>query len=156
MYSIFALQARRLRVVRHAYRLLRFGLVGALGVVVNYTLLYLLTEACGLNHLIASALATEGAIISNFVLNNVWTFRDADLGLAWARRLWRYNLITLGGLLITVTVLAMLTYLFSIHYLVANLFAIGSATLWNYIVNARFTWKLPAETEQTLLERSDA
>ena len=48
--------------------------------------------------------------------------------------------MALGGLLISIAVLAALTYLLGIYYLFANFFAIGAATLWNYTVNHHWTW----------------
>lgn len=56
------------------------------------------------------------------------------------RRAVHYNFVALGGLLISITVLAALTYLLNIYYLFANFFAIGAATLWNYAVNYHWTW----------------
>jgi dolichol-phosphate mannosyltransferase len=121
-------------------RLVRFGLVGASGVLVNSALLYLLAEAGGLNHLVAAALATEASILYNFSLNDRWAFRDAKPGISWARRALRYNSVALAGLVISLLVLAVLTYSLNLGYLFANLFAIGAATLWNYAVNSCFTW----------------
>jgi dolichol-phosphate mannosyltransferase len=123
-----------------AHRLVRFGLVGASGVLVNTGLLYLLTEAGGLDYLVAAVLATEGAIFSNFSLNDRWTFRGVNPRTSWVRRALLYNFVALAGLVISVIVLAVLTYLLNLHYLVANLFAIGAATLWNYAVNSSSTW----------------
>jgi dolichol-phosphate mannosyltransferase len=128
--------------MRHAPYLVRFGLVGVSGVAVNYAILYLLAGILGLNHLLAAAFATEGAILSNFALNNLWTFRGARKVVPWARKALRYNLFALGGLVISLGVLAALTYLLGLHYLIANLFAIGAATLWNYAANYRWTWSI--------------
>ena len=128
------------RIAAHARCLVRFGLVGASGVVVNTALLYLLIEVGGLNHQVAPLLATEAAIWSNFALNDRWTFRDSKPAASLVRRAFRYNLITLGGLAISVAVLAVLTYFADFHYLFANLFAIGAATLWNYAASRSWTW----------------
>ncbi len=130
------------RAIRHAPYLLRFGLVGGSGVFVNYAILYLLAGHLGFNPVAAAAVATEGAILSNFVINNAWTFRDARPGRSLVQRGVRYNTFALGGLVLSVAVLAALTYLFGMHYLVANIFAIGAATMWNYAANYRWTWSM--------------
>jgi len=127
-------------VTKHARRLARFCLVGISGVGVNSALLYLLTEAGGLNPLVAAVFATEAAIFNNFVLNDLWTFGDVKSATSWPWRALRYNSVALVGLIISVAVLAGLTYLLSMHYLVANLFAIGAGTLWNYTGSSHFTW----------------
>lgn len=130
---------------RHSRRLLRFGLVGATGVVVNTALLTVLVEVAGWDHLAAGVVATEGAVIGNFILNDRWTFRDAREALPWPRRMWSYHAVALGGLAISVAAFAALLRLAALHYAVANLGAIGAATLWNYALNARFTWRRHGE-----------
>jgi dolichol-phosphate mannosyltransferase len=132
--------ASRRFLAKHVWRLGRFCVVGASGVLVNTALLYVLTEAGGLNPLVSATLATEAAILSNFALNDRWTFRDVRGSSLWLRRAVHYNFVALGGLLISIAVLAALTYLLDIYYLFANFFAIGAATLWNYAVNYHWTW----------------
>jgi dolichol-phosphate mannosyltransferase len=141
----------------HAHRFSRFALVGAAGVLVNNGLLAFLVEVGGLRHLVAALLATEAAIIGNFALNDRWTFRDRrgaapSLG-AQVRRAGRYNAVALGGMALSLSMIAALTGWWGLHYLVANLCAIATATLWNYVVNARFTWALPAPAVRATPQR---
>lgn len=135
--------ASRRLLAKHVRPLGRFCVVGALGVLVNTALLYVLTEAGGLNHLVSATLATEATVLSNFALNDRWTFRDVPRNRSWLWRAVHYNLVALGGLLISIAVLAALTYQLGIYYLFANFFAIGAATLWNYVVNHHWTWPAP-------------
>ncbi len=130
----------RLILSTHGRRFVRFGLVGGVGAVLNTALLYLLVHFGRWSYVPAAAVATETAILSNFVLNDRWTFHDARGRSPWPRRVARYNVVALGGLVVSLVALALLTATLHLHYLVANLMAIGVATLWNYTVNARFTW----------------
>lgn len=76
-------------------RFLRFGIVGATGVVVNLGLLWLFAEVLGCHENLSSALAIEGSIFWNFVLNDGWTFRDRrEESASWFGRAWRYHLVT--------------------------------------------------------------
>jgi putative flippase GtrA len=127
-------------VTRHARRLMRFCVVGVSGVVVNTALLYLLTEAGGLSPLVAALFSTEAAILNNFLFNDRWTFSDTEPGTSWYWRALRYNFVALAGLVISLAVLAGLTYVLGLHYLVANLFAIGAGSLWNYAGSSYFIW----------------
>lgn len=133
-----------------ARRFTRFGLVGLSGVAVNMVLLYLLVDAAHVQHLLAATLATEAAIVSNFACNDRWTFHDALGDRSWLARLWRYNAVALGGLGISLLVIAMLTDSVGLHYLLANLAAIAAATMWNYVVNASVTWRLPSAAPQSV------
>jgi len=124
-------------------RFIRFCLVGASGVLVNMGLLWLLTEYVGLFYLISAAISIESSIISNFVLNDFFTFPDrrAKGRSQFFGRLRKFNLVSLGGLCVNMAVLWTLTSVFGVYYLVSNLFGIAAAMLWNYLVNFWWTWK---------------
>lgn len=132
----------RLLGLRHL-SITRFGLVGASGLLVNTIALYLLVEFGRLPHLVAATLAAELSILSNFTLNDRWTFRAARAGRPWRHRLWRYNAIALGGMLLSLLVLTALITFTSIQYLLANILAVGVATCCNYSANRRWTWATP-------------
>ncbi len=121
------------------FRLVRFGVVGASGVVVNSVALFLAHGIAGLPLLVASPLAVEAAILHNFVWNERWTFGQPSLSLV---RLGKFNLTSLGGLLITSGVLYLLVVYVGLHYLLANLVGIALATAWNFATSLLWTWGL--------------
>jgi dolichol-phosphate mannosyltransferase len=119
-------------------------MVGGSGVVVNMGVLTLLVSVGGWQPFVAAPIAGEVAIINNFLLNDRWTFRDKRSGRSLFERGLRYNGLTLGGVLISIATLTTLVYVFRMHYIVANLFAIAAGTAWNYSMNAWLTWVEPA------------
>ena len=127
---------------RHVGRFLRFGLVGGSGVLVNNAILLALVEGLHVQTIPAAVVATECAIVSNFLLNDWWTFADVRRSSSrpWLRRFASYNLLTLGGLVVSVGVLALLHGVAGVHYLVANAVGIAASTLWNYGSNHQWTW----------------
>jgi dolichol-phosphate mannosyltransferase len=124
-------------------RFLKFCAVGLSGVLVNMSLLWLLTEVAGLFYLLSAAISIETSIISNFVLNDYFTFRDrrSPQVKSFLNRLLKFNLVSLAGLGFNMGVLWLLTEVFGIYYLLSNLCGIAVATLWNYLVNTWWTWK---------------
>ncbi len=124
-------------------RFARFCLVGGSGVIVNMGLLWLLTEYVGLFYLVSAIISIETSIITNFTLNDFFTFPDrrARGFRCFVTRLLKFNLVSLGGLAINLAVLWTLTSVLGVFYLVSNLFGIAAATLWNYMVNSWWTWK---------------
>ncbi len=137
-------------------RFLRFCSVGLLGVFVNEGALRFITETGGLYYVYSSALAAEIAIVSNFLFNEFWTFRDRSSqrpGVAnRLRRFLKFNLICVIGVILNVVVLWALTDLAGLYYLISNLFGIGVSTLWNYGLNSNVTWEVPVnrKVEKTL------
>lgn len=119
----------------------RFGVVGASGVAVNSSLLYVFHGMAGWPLIPASAVAVEAAIVNNFLWNDVWTFSERN---KTPYRFLRFNLVSMGGLAVNTLVLAAVVSLSGIHYLLANLLAIGAAMTWNFAVNVRWTWRSAA------------
>lgn len=113
----------------HAAQPLRFAVVGASGVLINTAVLWLLVRQLQLPLLLATALATEAAVISNFLLNNAWTFRAHTTSGSRVARFARFNLAMLGGLLITALILALLTHYTRLSLVVANVITVGCATM---------------------------
>mgnify|MGYP000731125056 CR=1 FL=1 len=124
-------------------RFVKFCLVGASGVLVNMGLLWLLTEFVGLFYLLSAAISIETSIITNFILNDRFTFPDRRSAGAkhFLKRLVKFNLISLAGLGINLGVLWLLTAVFGVYYLLSNLCGIAVATLWNYLANIGWTWR---------------
>ena len=83
---------------RISARFLRFCAVGASGVGVNLGALWLLTQLMGLQQNLASALAIELSILSNFVFNDAWTFSDRHRRAWWARATSFHAVAALGAL----------------------------------------------------------
>ncbi len=122
-------------------RFLKFCAVGLSGVLVNEGLLWLLTEIAGLYYRLSGALSYEASIISNFVLNDYFTFPDRRSKEPFWKRLLKFNAVSLGGWAINQGTLWFFTEIVGFHYLVSNLIGIAIATMWNYVINTWWTWK---------------
>ena len=57
-------------------RLIKFAIVGTSGVVVNLGLLYILVEWFGLYYMLAAVISIGSSVLSNYILNDKWTWRD--------------------------------------------------------------------------------
>ena len=124
-------------------RFLKFAAVGASGIVVNQGLLWFFTEIIGFYYLFSAAIGIEISIITNFILNDKWTFRDRSHGKKGVlRRGLKFNVVSVAGLVINISVLFACTEYFGIYYMTSNLIGIAAAFLWNYFVNLGWTWKV--------------
>jgi dolichol-phosphate mannosyltransferase len=119
----------------------KFLIVGASGVAVNLGVFSLLLHV-GMNRFIASPIAIELSIISNFIFNNYWTFRWRNVGGRVRIRGLKFNVVSLLSLGVSFTTFVALSIGFprvppQIHQLIG----IIPATLVNYFLNSYWTFK---------------
>lgn len=71
-----------------AGRMSRFAMVGALGTIVNLLTMSVLVHGAAVNYVLAAVLATEVAILHNFLMQERFVFKDCKHGVhSWASRL---------------------------------------------------------------------
>ena len=124
-------------------RILKFVLVGASGVIVNLSILWFLTTYLKVPYYISAIISIESSIISNFLLNNYFTFSDRrspEHG-TFMQKMFKFNLNCLIGALIQYSIMIILTTIFKIHYLISSMVGIASAFIWNYLLSSIWIWK---------------
>jgi len=118
----------------------KFGIVGASGVLVNFIAFWILTSLLGVNHLVASVIATEIAILNNFTLNDLWTFRERREGTRLTLRILNFHWSRVLGMLVTVGSLYLMVDLMGFEKNISYVFAIGFGTLTNFFTSDLFVW----------------
>lgn len=119
---------------------IKFCIVGAIGVGVNVGFLYLFTDIFHIYYLMSGFIAIELSIISNFILNDNWTFKN-HVQNSFIKRLFSYELLSFCGVIIQIILLYIFTDIFHIYYLISTIMAIPITLSWNFIMNKMFTWK---------------
>ena len=124
-------------------RLVMYCVVGASGVLVNQGGLALGKHGLGLPDDRALMVGIELSVISNFLLNNYWTFKDVKLQGPWAllKGGITFHAVCLAGAVINYAVALWITNQLGFSIYIGNLVGIAFATLWNYFINVNFTWK---------------
>jgi dolichol-phosphate mannosyltransferase len=116
-----------------------FAVVGISGIFVNTIALAMFKEWFGFPLLGASFVAIELSIVSNFLLNDRLTFKDNKTHNPWLHRLLSFNGISIGGMIINMSSLMLLSFL-GVYYLIANLASVPIGFLWNFLWNRKITW----------------
>ncbi len=126
---------------------IKFLLVGMTGVFINLGSFQLLLEF-GVHKFLASPIAIELSIISNFMLNNFWTFSDRTmLGKSRIRGL-KYNLVSLLTLVLSYVTFIVLSALFpDTMSVILQGCAIVPAVLLNYFLNSYWTFREVGQDE---------
>jgi dolichol-phosphate mannosyltransferase len=127
-------------------RFIRFILVGLSGLVIDMGSLYLLHGVWGLGLTRSAILAGEIAIINNFLWNDLWTFGDIARKQRRpsqvAKRLAKFNIICLMGLVLKVLILNVFFNLLHLNPYLSNFLAIMLVTLWNFWINLKLSWRV--------------
>jgi dolichol-phosphate mannosyltransferase len=135
----------------HNSSFVRFCMVGASGVVIDMSFLFLLSDpkmlGWGLTR--SKILAAEAALLNNFIWNDLWTFGNISkhqntLGQR-VKRFLKFNAICSLWIFFNVVIINIEFNLFHMNRYLANLAAIGLVTLWNYKSNKEFSWRVTAK-----------
>jgi dolichol-phosphate mannosyltransferase len=120
---------------------LKFSTVGISGLLVNLGSFSLLL-AMGLNKYLASPIAIEISIITNFLLNNAWTFSHRDTVDAFHLKGLKFNIVSLAALGVSYGTFVLLSLLFpAVAPQVHQAIGVIPATLINYLLNSYWTFK---------------
>ena len=140
----FSLFHRNNAAWKEIQKLIRYGFVGLSGSLENILILYTLTDIVGIFYMLSSALAIELSTINNFILNDVWTFREDhrhQFTNRWHRFI-SYHIVSLGGMAVNMAVLFILTEFGGLWYIFSNIVGIMVAFGWNFLVNRKTTWRI--------------
>jgi len=119
-------------------QLIKFGLVGGSGYVVNLAVFILLTSVLGLHHIPAAVGAFSVAVANNFVWNRYWTFEPGETHPAFQAA--RFFTVSVAALLINLVVLETLIQAGAMGGVAAQAIAVSVAMPFNFLGNKLWTF----------------
>ena len=119
-------------------QLVKFGLVGGSGYLINLAVFAVLTETLGLHHVGAAIGAFCVAVTNNFLLNRHWTFAAGD-GHAGFQAM-RFFAVSIAALTINLIALEALVSQASLGDLPAQAIAVAIAMPFNFLGNKLWTF----------------
>src|SRR5579859_4010583 len=132
-------------------RIIRYGMVGGFGILVNNGALFCFKLLFGtLIHqsfvlfLVSSACAFEVSNIVNFVLNQLFTYREQVQhlhGWEWVRRAFKGQLTSLSSLLISYLIGACLVYFLHANDYIAETTGIILAFFYNFFISNKLVFR---------------
>ena len=118
--------------------LVKFGLVGASGYLINLAVFALLTGPLGVHHLIAAVGAFCVAVSNNFLLNRHWTFEPSESPAHFQAA--RFFAVSLASLGLNLVVLQLLVSGDVVGTLAAQAIAVAVAMPFNFLGNKLWTF----------------
>ena len=118
-------------------KFLKFSVVGFTGLILDFSLTYLLREKAKINQYVANSVGFSAAVVSNFFLNKYWTFLDSNPDVAY--QFSKFLLISICGLLLNNGIIFILR-LRDVQFYFAKAMAIAIVVLWNFIMNYKYAF----------------
>ncbi len=123
----------------------KFSVVGAIGALVDFSLLNLGIQVFGFPKWLANTFSFFAAVLSNFTWNRLWTYPETK-GDPIGPQLGQFLLVNVAGYLINQAIfLSLSSYVFDAWgpwgYNLAKAIAIGVVLFWNFGVNRVWTYR---------------
>jgi putative flippase GtrA len=120
-------------------QLVRFGLVGGVGFIVNLAVYALCVHALGIDYRAAAVIAWLVAVLNNFVLNRHWTF-DARDGRARFQAI-RFLVVSVVAFGFSLLLLTLLVESAGVAKVPAQAVAVAGATPLNFLGNKLWSFR---------------
>jgi dolichol-phosphate mannosyltransferase len=130
-------------------RFLLFAMIGGLGVLTHFATLWLAVHPFAIGFAAGQAIATMVAMTGNFLLNNLFTYRDRRLrGLALVTGLLSFYAVCGLGAAANVGIAS---HLFDANHSwwLAGLGGAAIGAVWNYAMSSVFVWRSRAAAPST-------
>lgn len=141
---------------REVTRFLKFAVVGTIGAVVDFGILYLLHAVLGWPLALSNTISFTCAVVSNFIWNRYWTYPDSR-SKPIRSQLGQFFVVNIAGWAINTGILLLLEGPFTdfagsmtfvatealahrLGYNAAKVLATGVVMFWNFFVNRFWTY----------------
>ncbi|MEA3408070.1 MAG: GtrA family protein [Chloroflexota bacterium] len=126
-------------------RFLKFSVVGAIGAVVDFSVLNFGIQVLGLYKGIANAISFSMAVMSNFTWNRLWTYPESRQK-SIVPQLSQFFAVNVVGLVINEVIFLSLDHFVfapwgTWGYNLSKAIAIGVVWFWNFYVNRIWTYR---------------
>ncbi len=134
MMEAISLQMKRLGfpLNKLTKQILRFGVVGGTAFLIDYGLLYALTEWIGINYLISAAISFSVSVIWNYILSIKWVFTPKD-NVSKLNQFTIFLVLSIIGLLLNEALMWLMVEKLAIYYMFSKVVATAVVMIYNFI-----------------------
>lgn len=118
---------------------IKFGITGVSGLTLDFALTWLFKDELHFNKFVANAIGFSVAVISNYLINRNWTFKDkkSKAGPQFSA----FVTVSLIGLLLNSVIIFLLDNRMNVNFYISKAVAIFIVFFWNFSVNYFFVFK---------------
>ena len=131
-------------------KIIKFGIVGAIGSIINFGVYKLVTIIIPEAYSLAAVAAFIVAVTNNYILNHLWTFKQDVSGDKISFRYYlKYIAVNLLGLGINLAVLNIIIYFFGNETnLIGQAFGIIAGMISNYLFSNYFVFRIKRKSNE--------
>lgn len=118
-----------------------YSVGGAMAFVVDFGLLFVLTEYVGLWYLVSTTISVIVAIVVNYSWQRKVTFKSIGKGVV--NQFSKFVVISLVAIGLNIVLMYLLVDRAGLWYLLAKIFVTIIVWFWNFLGNKHFTFKAP-------------
>ena len=112
-------------------QLFRYGFVGGMAFLVDYTTLFCLTHYAGIPYLLSAIIAFIFGLIANYLISISWVFQHSRKMRVWQEFLF-FAVIGVVGLGLNELIMYVVTDIIHLHYMISKLFSTVIVFFWNF------------------------
>jgi len=120
--------------------LVKFGFTGMSGLVIDFSVTWLLKDELHLNKFLANAAGFTMAVISNYIINRLWTFSERERTKV-SRQFASFLVVSLVGLLLNSGFVYLFNEQLGLDFYLSKAIAILLVFFWNFSANYFFVFK---------------
>lgn len=119
----------------------RYLFVGGIATVVDWAILFALTDFAKINHLISAIISFVAGLAANFILSKAIVFSQNEARVKPIMEFISYALIGVIGLGITELIMFLITNCMGYHYMLSKVVATAIVLGWNYLARKHLVYK---------------
>jgi putative flippase GtrA len=119
-------------------KLFKFAIVGLSGIVVDFSITWLLKEKIKLNKYISNTIGFSVAVTTNFFLNYIWTFKNSNSNITADFQI--FFIIAIVGLLLNNLFIYLMHGIKKYNFYLAKATAVILVFAWNFTANYFFNF----------------
>ena len=120
-------------------QVIKFGIVGVIATLIDYIILFILTEYVGLYYLISSIISFSISLIFNYILSIIWVFNIKNK--QTYKELLLFVILSIVGLIINQIILYFCTDILNCYYMISKMIATVIVMIYNFITRKKFIEK---------------